>query len=151
MHTGIAYGPVRVGIEVLESAPHAEAFPEWEVIEEADLEVTTELVVMTLTGELAEGLRVTPQLLPARYRLRAHARGRDANWDMDVSEPSEDYWLQVWPGTGKSSFAQLEKKDLVWSDGDESTAKDSMPDPAADATPPPLRSTSWKPPIRSAI
>ncbi|EKT80508.1 hypothetical protein WSS_A22078 [Rhodococcus opacus M213] len=33
VYTGIAYGPVRVGVEVLESAPHAEAFPEWEVIE----------------------------------------------------------------------------------------------------------------------
>jgi len=36
--------------------------------------------------------------------------------------------------TGESSFAQLKKEDSVWSDGDESTAKDSMPDPAADAT-----------------
>lgn len=114
LKTGVGYGPVRVGVDVLSSPPSDDIPLDWEVIEECDLEVTTEFTVMTLEGERAEGFDSVTDIPHSRYRIRAYARGRDVNWDLDVREPSEDYWLRLWPASAPGEFQQLRKHDAAW-------------------------------------
>jgi hypothetical protein len=53
-------------------------------------------------GSFDEGAGTGPPLVLAEktaYRLRVHCRGRDTNRRLLVEEPSESYYLQLWPGT----------------------------------------------------
>lgn len=96
--TGIATGPVNIAVELLEGPPAEEVNSAWEAVAEEPFEVLGgELVIGSLeTGPEPE----LPELLvdaPGDYRIRVHARGRSAHYDYVVSEPYEDYLIQVWP------------------------------------------------------
>ncbi|MDG3008747.1 hypothetical protein G4X40_01140 [Rhodococcus sp. D2-41] len=114
--TGAAYGPVEVTVDLLDGPPTTADFTGWEVVEETELTVdSAAMVVMTLEGEPAQGFSHFADQPAGTYRLRAHAHGRDANWDMDVTEPSEKYLLQLWPSTGGDvRVVQLKKEDQAW-------------------------------------
>ncbi|WP_433575107.1 hypothetical protein [Nocardia brasiliensis] len=111
--TGIAYGPVSVTVVTTDAAPEDNDLAEWEAVEEAGLESAGELRVLRLDGEVVPGFEPIP---PGRYRIRAYARGRDDNWDLEVAEPSETYRLVLWPTTeADNGIRQLHKTDTAYS------------------------------------
>ena len=119
--TGTAYGPVEVELAVLASEPDTSEVTEWEVIEEAPLRVDSSAYILKMDGEQVEGFSAIP---PGRYRIRAHARGRDGAWDRQVTVPVEQHMIWVWPDTSRRGLRQLKKTDNAW---DES-AQDLTPD-----------------------
>ena len=85
----------------------------WEVVEETALESATAIRVLTFDGEIAT---VFDPIAPGRYRLRGHVRGRDQSFDLEVTDPIEDYLLQLWPApTTDPGIRQLRKTDLAFS------------------------------------
>ncbi len=89
VRTGVAYGLFSIGVEILRDQPDSTLFEEWENVAECTINAST-LCVMTLQGDPVEDFTDLTVVEPGRYRVRVHARGRDANWDMDVTEPTED-------------------------------------------------------------
>ena len=98
--TGTQFGNVAIGVQAGESDPGLDTGPWDEVVE-----------VSVASGPGGQGLCVTSggdgpeeflQLTPpgaGSYRVRVHARGRDAGADLDVveDEPVEEHLLQIWP------------------------------------------------------
>ena len=119
--TGTAYGPVEVELGVLASEPDTSEVAEWEVVEEAPLRVDSSAYILKMDGDQVEGFSAIP---PGRYRIRAHARGRDGAWDRQVTVPVEQHMIWVWPDTSRRGLRQLKKADNAW---DES-AQDLTPD-----------------------
>lgn len=112
-YTGITYGPARLALDLLEHAPDTKATQEWEVIEEAAITSASDIVVTTLEGTVSTTLAPVPA---GRYAVRAHARGRDTRYGEDVTEPCEDYLVQLWPTqTADNSVRTLHKTDRAWS------------------------------------
>jgi len=110
---GIAYGPVQVTVALLDDPPGDSAIDDWEVVEETALESATDIHVLTLDGEIATVFDPIP---PGRHRLRGHGRGRDQSFDLEVTDPIEDYLLQLWPAsTMDPGVRQLRKTDLAFS------------------------------------
>ncbi|AOW93703.1 hypothetical protein BFN03_16440 [Rhodococcus sp. WMMA185] len=113
LYTGIAYGPARITVSLLDHAP-AESDPvAWEVAEETTLAAASEIVVSATDGNVAD-LSPVPG---GRYRVRAHARGRDRHYGQEVDHPVEHYLLELWPdSTGADlTVATLHKSDTAWS------------------------------------
>ncbi|MGX7724545.1 hypothetical protein [Rhodococcus sp. 5G237] len=114
-YTGIAYGPVRVGVELLDQPPTDPPQEDWEVIEETTLSATQAMVVSALDGTVCTTIDPVPA---GTYQLRAHARGRDAHFGLDVDEIVEDYLICLWPTSTRTTDAQvrtLRKTDTAWS------------------------------------
>ncbi len=134
--TGVAYGPVSLTVEVLDCHPDdLDVFSEWEVVEEATVKVSKPIRVITLDGELAPDFPKLP-IIKGLNTFRVSARGRDANWDMTVNEPTEWYLVQIWNATQPAAMRRLHKTDAAWSD-DIVTHKTRSwwdPDPAMDAS-----------------
>ena len=89
--TGIASGPARLAIDTSDTAT---AVDEWDAVEETVIETTADLYVLRVDGVVATGY--TP-IRAGRYRVRAHARGRDLDYDGIATEPIEQYLLQITP------------------------------------------------------
>ncbi|UOT01581.1 hypothetical protein MPY17_21550 [Rhodococcus opacus] len=117
VHTGVAYGPVSIGVEILGDQPESTLFEDWENVAECTIRAST-LCVMTLQGEPVEDITELTGVDPGKFRVRVHARGRDLNWDMDVAEPTEDYLVQLWPVPRVWGFVRLKKTDTAWSEVD---------------------------------
>jgi hypothetical protein len=117
VRTGVAYGPVSIGIEILRDQPDSTLFEDWENVAECTISAST-VCVMTLQGDPVQDFTDLTVIEPGRYRVRVHARGRDANWDMDVTEPTEDYLVQLWPVPRTQGFVRLKKTDTAWSEVD---------------------------------
>ncbi|MBF6130064.1 hypothetical protein [Nocardia brasiliensis] len=96
VQAGIAYGPVTLILDT--TAESGVELADWDFVEETAIESAEELLVISLDGHVAEQFTPVP---PGRYRVRVHARGRDLNYDLDVTEPSETYLIQLTP-TGDS-------------------------------------------------
>lgn len=111
---GVAYGPVRVTVQLLDDAPPGDsAIDDWEVVEETALESATAVRVLTLDGEIAAVFDPIPA---GRYRLRGHGRGRDQSFDLEVTDPIEDYLLQLWSAPIMDpGVRQLRKTDRAFS------------------------------------
>ena len=114
-YTGIAYGPVRVGVELLDRPPTDPAQDDWEVVEETIVSATQAMVVSAADGTVCTTVDPVPA---GTYQLRAHARGRDTHFGLDVDEIVEDYLICLWPTTTRIADAQvrtLRKTDTAWS------------------------------------
>ncbi|MCE4265286.1 hypothetical protein [Rhodococcus globerulus] len=109
--TGRAYGPVEVELTVLAEEPDTSEITEWEVVEEAPLRIDSSAQIMRLDGEQVERFPVIPA---GRYRIRAHARGRDSAWDRQITVPVEQHMIWVWPETSRRGLRQLKKTDHAW-------------------------------------
>ncbi|BDB62749.1 hypothetical protein RDE2_45430 [Rhodococcus sp. RDE2] len=114
-YTGIAYGPVRVSVELLDQPPIDPPQDDWEVIEETTLSATEAMAVSALDGTVCTTIDPVPA---GTYQLRAHARGRDTHYGLDVDDIVEDYLICLWPTTTRTTDAQvqtLRKTDTAWS------------------------------------
>ncbi|RDI59040.1 hypothetical protein [Nocardia pseudobrasiliensis] len=121
--TGIAHGPVTVTAEEADVAPGTDGIEAWEAVEETILESEELLQLMRLDGEPVAGFA---PILPGRYRLRVHARGRDLDFDGTATESSEQYWLRWWPTDDTDTgIRALRKTDAAYSP---STKKIPEPD-----------------------
>ncbi len=117
INTGIAAGPVGVDVHVLASAPTDLDAGDWEDIVEASIEVPSgDLGFAALGMDVDDEFPVLSPAGPGTYRIRVHARGRDANYDgvvMTEEYENEDdqmmppdpiierYLFQVWPAPVK--------------------------------------------------
>ncbi|MEV6489563.1 hypothetical protein AB0M20_13200 [Actinoplanes sp. NPDC051633] len=55
-------------------------------------------------GEASPNLPVLSPAGPGTYRVRIHARGRDAHYDQVVDTPDEEYHLVSWPAPPTGSL-----------------------------------------------
>lgn len=99
--TGIDTGYARVRVITRAGPPgeivEADDAP-WEEVVEADVHAPYgQLCVDSLLHGPVANLPVLSTAGPGRYRIRAHARGRDTAYDMVREDPVEDYLLVVWP------------------------------------------------------
>ena len=135
--TGIAYGPVSLTVEVLDHEPDEldPSSSSWEVVEEATIKVSKPVRVITMDGELLPDFaRVS--ITKGMNTFRVSAQGRDLNWDLTVTEPTESYLVQVWKVTQPAAMRRLHKTDTAWNDEIVTHAVRNFwdPDPAGDAT-----------------
>lgn len=96
--TGVFMGPVVVGVEPLQNRP-TEDDNSWEDVAEFTAR-RIHSVPMSVHGEMELPAEGVPDLSPGDaelVRIRVSAAGRDENYDLAVSEPSERYLVQVWP------------------------------------------------------
>jgi hypothetical protein len=98
---GINRGHVTVTVDVVDSPP-AEIDPgPWEEIAEATVHAPHgELHIQAmehLDGDRPLDLPLLSAHGPGSYRLRAHARGRDAYYDQVSDDSGEQYLLTIWP------------------------------------------------------
>ncbi|WP_455902121.1 hypothetical protein [Rhodococcus gordoniae] len=120
-YTGIAYGPVRVGVEPLDQSPTDAPQGDWEVVEETTLSATQALVVFAADGTVCPTVDPVPA---GTYRSRqvpircGHTLvGRDTHFGLDVDEIVEDYLICLWPTSTRTTDAQvrtLRKTDTAW-------------------------------------
>lgn len=116
--TGTASGCLGVSIQVLEEAPGPPDLNAWSEIVEAEAQFEPG-VVLTARGldPVAEVLRQA-----GRYRIRAHARNRDAGRFLpEGSNSPEVHLLQLWPVAVRTPGAVLRVTDdfgRMWREGD---------------------------------
>lgn len=106
--TGIAHGPAALTIDTESTA----VSKQWETIEETVIDTTDDLLVISTTGDVAADYTPIPA---GRYRVRAHCRGRDLDFDADVTEPVEQYLLHITPTTDPTgSITHILKTDSAY-------------------------------------
>ncbi|WP_169165488.1 hypothetical protein [Cellulomonas taurus] len=97
IRTGIVSGPVTVTVQRADRAP-AEVSPGWEDVVEVGCRVTDGQVAVA--GPYADDPDSAAALVAPGivwFRLRVHARGRDAGDDLTTTDPHEEYLLITWP------------------------------------------------------
>ncbi|QGP90584.1 hypothetical protein GKZ92_22985 (plasmid) [Gordonia sp. 135] len=117
VHTGISAGPVKVGVELHDSAPQTD-LGAWDNVAETTVSTTQDLHVMTVDGDVSETLGPIPAPASCVMTLRVSTRGRAANWDRIVDDPCEDYLIQAWPTDTNTPTRQLKSADGMWADHD---------------------------------
>ena len=120
VHTGIAYGPVNVTLELLSGEDHIfenggpyidlDAFDN---IEEVTVVCREPMLFITLENEIVEEFGELTSPNGARH-FRIATRGRAKHWDLDVDTPNEDYLIQTWPSGGPSMIREIKATDGVW-------------------------------------
>ncbi|KJQ55748.1 hypothetical protein [Microbacterium sp. SA39] len=96
--TGVFMGPVTVDVEPLDTRPTEDDI-RWEDVAEFPARRVSGAPV-TVHGEMELPAEDVPDLAPGDselVRIRVSATGRDANFDLAVSEPTEQYLVQIWP------------------------------------------------------
>ncbi|GAA2638966.1 hypothetical protein GCM10010411_93870 [Actinomadura fulvescens] len=112
--TGIHTGEVSVAVAVLEHASPA-SIDDWEEVVEVSMLAPHGRVRVTSLFTETEAERLYPFLTqhgPGHYRVRVHARGRDAvdsfvtdstAWERgeppEDAPPPEEYLIMIWPGS----------------------------------------------------
>lgn len=97
--TGTPWGPVKVTVEVRDTAPPLE-LGGWEYVVEVSQHTNNgEIVVTEPLGPIDNRLPVFETEPDSWYRIRAHARGRDVGSEQhDVPDkPVEHHLIQLWP------------------------------------------------------
>ncbi|MEU6606543.1 hypothetical protein ABZ922_16020 [Streptomyces shenzhenensis] len=95
---GINSGAVNTTVEVYRHPVGRPDTDEWdEVVDHSIESISGHMRVTSLMDDPPELPTLTP-FGPGAYRVRVHARGRERAYDAHVSEPVEDYLLQIWPG-----------------------------------------------------
>lgn len=116
VHTGVATGPVRIGVERLEQAPPVAIDSSWENSAEVSIVVGAELTFLTALGDSTDDVITLPPPASGFLGIRVSARGRGSHWDQDVHEPTEDYLFQVWPDSAERRLRLLKSTDGMWTD-----------------------------------
>ncbi|MFW6773329.1 hypothetical protein ACOACO_03520 [Nocardioides sp. CPCC 205120] len=101
VHTGCAYGPVRVTLRMHDEQPSGLDHT-WEVEELVSITIDDPLDLVELAMEPRRHIPY-PTVVPSRpgvHRVRVSARGdRKVNYDLAVWEPNEEYLIDLWPDT----------------------------------------------------
>ncbi|MDX6242203.1 MAG: hypothetical protein QOG10_7148 [Kribbellaceae bacterium] len=98
--TGCAQGPVHLTIHSTDQPPTAlaESMAGWDIGEEDDIYIAGELYALSPLADLPDGAVFTPAA-PGLHRIRVLARGRAAQYDFVVDQPTEEYGVTIWPTT----------------------------------------------------
>lgn len=117
VRAGIAYGPAELTVDSVQSRP-TPALDGWDTVAEASIKIDNDLTVLTLDGAVTEEFAALSEYRYGVCRFRVHALGRDSNWDLEVSAPTERFWIQIWPVSGASAdvgvVQELKRTDQVW-------------------------------------
>lgn len=115
VHTGIASGSVRVGVERLEEQP-GRPTPEWENVAEVTLGANAAFRVLTVDGDVCDELDALDFAHDSVATFRVCTRGRSAQWGKTVESSSETYLVQAWPSPYSSTICarQLRSTDGRW-------------------------------------
>lgn len=144
--TGVNSGPVSVAVEVYRRAvPPPEPDEAWdEVVDHSVKSDSGDMRVVTLMDTRPELPVLTP-FGSAHYRIRVHARGRDQGYDAHVTEPVEDYLLQVWPGRWEPDLVHRQ------SDRYGQMSRNAVQDQPEQAAPPAPSGDDWKRAARARL
>jgi len=96
--TGVSSGYVEVRVDVRGSAPAEFDAAGWDDIVEISIEAGAK--PLTVLGNMAWATVDFPNLASAgagHYRMRVHARDRDARIDLVAEPPYEQYLIVAWP------------------------------------------------------
>ncbi|MFD6063005.1 hypothetical protein [Rhodococcus wratislaviensis] len=135
-HTGIACGPVTVGIDVLQSPPQWSNSAEWDNVDEALLPASTALRVITNSGVVQEAFGQIDAPSSGKLGIRGHVVGRATAWDQVVDEPTEKFWIVVWPADEAEVKPLFQRKtsDGLWTPDSRQEEPESEIDISEDAT-----------------
>lgn len=105
-----------MSVRVFTSEP-ADDDGDWEVVEESTLTARAPVAVRSLDGHAVAAM---DEVSAGRYRVRAHARGRDTATSLEVTKPVEDYLFHFWPAATPPdavdlSVTTIRKTDRAWS------------------------------------
>ncbi|MBE7194349.1 MAG: hypothetical protein INR66_17935 [Gordonia polyisoprenivorans] len=107
INTGIASGPVRVGVSVFEG-PSGLVIETYEDVAQASITIADEpLQLINVLGELAEDFSDELAGATGLRGLRVSATGRDRARDQVVDEPTEEYLIQIFSTVGPLEPALL--------------------------------------------
>jgi hypothetical protein len=124
--TGLQWGKITVTAAAVPMAP-TELDPGWDVIAETDLECPEGVIAVSdWAGPDHPELGELAIAGPGRYRLRVHARNRQAGEERS----REEHHLVIWPATEPAPPRLLTPMDAY---GREFTGKDDPEGPALDA------------------
>lgn len=85
-------------VRVRDDAPSNVEVDGWDEVVETSVEaIVGELIVTSGFVNLEQEFPVLTPHGPGYYRVRVHARGRDIAVDDTVTEPVEDFLIEVWP------------------------------------------------------
>lgn len=111
--TGIVMGPVRVTVEVRATEPGAMA-EGWEDVVDISCGVVEPPILATGPYDVGPGAQFALEPDGAEsFRLRVHARRRDAAFDQAVSEVVEEYLLISWPAPPEPARVHTVGSDLA--------------------------------------
>jgi len=135
-HTGIACGPVTVGIDMLQSPPEWSESAEWDNVDEAVLSAPTPLRVITNSGTVQEAFGQIDAPSSGKFGIRGHVVGRATAWDQVVNEPTEKFWIVMWPADETDAKSLIERKasDGLWAPASRQAESESEIDIGEDAT-----------------
>ena len=97
IYTGIHVGDVDVSLQLHRQAPELDHLLDWECVVEVSFPAAR---VLEVRSEEGEGMVVDVLALGVdgeHLRCRAHARGRDEDWDSGAGDILEKYLVQLWP------------------------------------------------------
>lgn len=99
--TGTESGPVSVGAQWLENEP-APSLDPWDEVVEVSMRFPVHGGVVFGPVDTKADERLIPMLEPGSYRVRVHARGRDAGQALGMTAdaangPVEEHLLLAWP------------------------------------------------------
>jgi hypothetical protein len=96
--TGTQFGNIGLQVQVSAVEPELDLDP-WDEVVEVSLETGAGPLSVTSGGHGAERWSALTDGRPGSYRIRVHARGRDAGAASDVvaRKPVEDHLVQIWP------------------------------------------------------
>lgn len=117
--TGIAMGRVNLTIDLLDGEPaQIDQRHPWAAVSETSFEATSAeawvRVLMTIPEPPFDDVLVLTGG-PGWYRLRAHALGRELDYDAVVDDPREHHLLQLWRTAGPEP-ARHHLVDDPWAD-----------------------------------
>ena len=96
IYTGVHSGPIALTVEVLEEHPGAAA-PDWEDVHEVSLTLPAGRAFFnTPMASAAQDVGSIANEEKGSYRVRLHASGRDAAFDLVVDAPTEQHLVQLW-------------------------------------------------------
>jgi hypothetical protein len=128
--TGTQFGEIAVSVQSGDSDPGLDASG-WDEVVEFSLTATPDsagLGISAMDGGPDDLMALTPAG-GGSYRIRLHARGRDAGSDLDVVEdgPVEEHLLQVWPAPARGVITR--KASDAFGRATRGSAAQSGPDP----------------------
>lgn len=112
LYTGISVGSVRLAAEISDTKPDYSEIADWDdVVEVSVRSEYGQLCVDSYEDGPVAGLPILSSQGSGWYRVRAHARNRDQNYDSVNHDGAETYLLMSWPEESEASDVVLRATD----------------------------------------